>query len=337
MGFKQLKKASRDGTTLSLYLHHGMHLGEVKHDGKRKPYALTPKGLNELNRIENARKMKEATIRYSGEIDSLNDLTFKLPSLRESQSFLLQRSLILRELPLPISVKVAMGGSKEQAFILQDLEDYVLHSGTGIGPRKVPKAVLMGATNMIVKQFVWTNLLERLSMLYEWHAAYDKRIRDQGRMKGVKRLQEMGKPPPLTVESLLGFDISLTIQYDGKWLAKSQDVKVIRQVSRRLAGAILLPLGTSMAPDYPPSYLITLLENGNLLDKKDADRIRAALRGKHADYRAARRVIVEVAFRYLREGGVRTEIRDRVKKTRKTELTDKGIEQGLLKYGQASG
>jgi hypothetical protein len=93
-----------------------MDLGEVNHEGKRKPYSLTDKGLNELDRIEAAQKMRESSIRYVDEIDSSSDLTFKLPSLRRSQSFLMHRSLLLRELPLPIPVKVAIYGSGSKAF-----------------------------------------------------------------------------------------------------------------------------------------------------------------------------------------------------------------------------
>jgi hypothetical protein len=210
----------------------------------------------------------------------------------------------LNELPLPIPVTTSIYATDELAFIFQQVEDDLLDYAY-MGPRKVPAKLLKDATDPLVKRFVWMNILERVHMLMEWHGDHklDPRI---------------GKPPPLSVDSILGFDSSLMIRYEAKQLAKSGGIQELG-IRRRLAGALLLRLACGPHETTPSSSsrdLIPLLQHGGLLDKKDAAKIRQhipkARSGRFMLKRgspepistAGREVILGVALRYLKEGHV---------------------------------
>jgi predicted transcriptional regulator len=292
-----VKVSGRNRVTLSKYLIHGQESGEVQKDARTKEYALTPKGEDELERITTAKKAKHYPVRYSGVVDSLNELEAgdlrKIPGL-----------VSLNELPLPIPVTTSIYATDELAFIFQQVEDDLLDYAH-VGSRKVPAKVLKDATDPLVKRFIWMNILERVQMLMEWHGDYkfDPRIE---------------KPPPLSVDSILGFDSSLMIRYEAKELAKSGGIQELG-IRRRLAGALLLRLACGPHETNPSSSsrdLIPLLQHGGLLDKKDAAKIRQHIpKAKSGRFmlkkgspepisRTGRKVILEVGIRYLKEGHV---------------------------------
>jgi predicted transcriptional regulator len=304
--FTKLFTASgRNKVTLSEYLTHGQELGEIAKDPRTKDYYLTEKGQDELDRLEGQRVEKESPIRYSGEVDSLNEL-----SSYDFDSYQIDGLVRLNELPLPIPVTTAIYGSEELAFLFNWGKDHLLYHD-GVSPRQLSKAMLKGPNYSLVKQFLWMHILERLWGLAQWHGEY-------------RANSKYPKPPSFTLENIIGFDLSLTVRYEGKKLAKSQDVTEIKRTSRRFVGALLLRIGCGITEglSHTSTYeVITLLEEGGLLDAKDAAKVRRALRGTRPIRRRVahgfetvhssggfgepeQRIVLEVAIRYLKEGGI---------------------------------
>lgn len=304
--FTKLVEASRrNKVTLSEYLTHGQELGEIAKDPRTREYFLTEKGEDELDRLEGQRVEKESPIRYSGQVDSLNEL-----SSYDFDSYQIDGLVAFGELPLPIPVTTAIYGSEELAFLFNRGKDHLLYHD-GVSPRQLHKAMLKGPSYSLVKQFVWMHILERLWGLAQWHGEY-------------RANSKYEKPPPFTLESIIGFDLSLTVRYEGKKLAKSQDMNEIRLTSRRFVGALLLRIGCGLTEglSHTSTYeVITLLEEGGLLDGKDAAKVRRALRGTRPIRKRRahgfetvhssggfgepeQRIVLEVAIRYLKEGGI---------------------------------
>ena len=119
-------------------------------------------------------------------------------------------------------------------------------------------------------------------------------------------------PPQLDLESILGFDITFTVSYDGSKLRAAEHLplgrfanreKMRRRMTCRMVGWLLLEIAYDEGCDAPEAFntksmssvrsmyeTIPLLERARLLCDEDVDKIRQG-------------GIVEVAFRYLREAG----------------------------------
>jgi hypothetical protein len=141
----------------------------------------------------------------------------------------------------------------------------------------------------IVKQAIRINIMRLLDL----HRAYDN--------------EKAGKDaPPLTLENMMGFDITFTVSYEGSRLRNFGDQPIRQLLSReqmkdRVVGWLLLEIAYEEGCDAPEAFhmksqspyhslyeTIPLLEKARLLSPQDVDRIR--LGG-----------IVEVAFRYLQK------------------------------------
>lgn len=175
-------------------------------------------------------------------------------------------------LPLPHKVKVGFRGSVEILDLLEEAESLV--EGRA-GSKKKAELTLKGATDSFVKDIMWGAILKRISVLSR--SPRPSVDADKGKRQATGSL---------SVSSILGFDLMFTLRFDGRKLAgliNQKDEKfgeeresgaVARQVRRRLAGAILLWLASRWSCEIPRiRRLITLLRDGDLLEKHDADQI----------------------------------------------------------------
>lgn len=174
------------------------------------------------------------------------------------------------------------------------------------------------------KSLLWDAIMQRMWALINWHKKFDAYGEDEG----------MEKPPPFDLDNLLGFDLAL-IDYKGK--ALMQDIKERRKAGKRLVGAILLRIGSGVqegVSDASTYDVVDFFDRAGLLDKSDADKLRGAFRKlgyRKTVFRRERtskgtlvgswtvevggssrdgtnsdgsKVVLEVACRYLAEGGV---------------------------------
>ena len=293
--FTELSAACRiNQVTLSEYLLHAQEMSEVERDPRTKQYNLTPKGQETIQRILNAEAAKDHPIWFQNRVDSEGDL----------EASDLAGPFSEETTPLPIPVEVTIYGTEElRSDFSLTLVDALAQTGN-IGPRKVPKAKLRLMTGRWAMNFVWGLILPRLFELLDRHHDFKKNARGE-------------QPPPLTLDNILGFDASLTIRYEGKKLVRSQDIQQAHQASRRLIGALLLRLAGGWFFGWDPFSLsapIPLLERGGLLERKDARRLHQILtRKKYGGNvarwhptKADRTTILEIASKYLKEGGVLT-------------------------------
>jgi hypothetical protein len=160
-----------------------------------------------------------------------------------------------------------------------------------IGPKKLHREAGRELTaewaRRIIKSAVRANILRLLDL----HRAYDN--------------GEVRTPPPaLTLENILGFDLTFTVSYDGRRLLKSKDpfARLVerKQMEDRLVGWLLLNIANEEGCDAPQPIggesrirglyyaLIPHLESSGLLTHDDVERIR-------------RGAIVKVAFEHLKD------------------------------------
>jgi len=317
--FNELAKTiGRDHMTLSRYLHHAEESGEVVKTGKtrRSPYSLTPKGQETLQRIVEAQIASKQPILLHGEVNSDGYL----------QPSDLAGSFSESTMPLPLPVDVTMYGTEElrSYFPIRTMD--ILIDKHLVGPKNAPKTTLKLVTGEWAMNFVWTQILTRLMRLYQLHHNYGKKTKNvliitdtKGSILGYHYDENEGaRPPPaLTLDNILGFDATLTIRYEGRKLMKSPDLQEIHRASRRLVGALLLRLAGGWFFGWHPRSIstpISLLERGGLLESKDAEELRLTLahekpvrswfEARWRPSKAARAAILEIACKYLKEGGV---------------------------------
>jgi len=87
------------------------------------------------------------------------------------------------------------------------------------------------------------------------------------------------KTPPLTLENLIGFDLSLNIHYIGKQLldpvdGNIRDAKARENIRKRLAGLLLLRAAYGMDMELIDCRSVDESEEAALLKKKDAAEMR---------------------------------------------------------------
>jgi DNA-binding PadR family transcriptional regulator len=317
----------RSRPTLEVYLTKGAEDGEIKKDPRTREYSLTPAGWAELDRLRTARGLEQAPCHYPAELD--HRLTWGDPSQwlgREPDPSLFYSSAFYSQLPLPVKVYAAVYASKElQAWFLNYQSDAIATVEMGLaGARDVPRLVLenpMVIEPGAVEQFVWNMIGQRMDLL----------------AAELENQNPRERAPLFTLENILGFDTSLTLRYDGAKMfprfVKKRDGSSLKtgvgknerkSIARRLAGAILLTIACGFLPlnaplDWVvknPAALIAEFEKGGLIDREDAatvsrvlsDAARTRMPGKEMDWpeltRSQKSIIGEIAFRYLKDGGV---------------------------------
>jgi hypothetical protein len=268
-------------------------LGEVEKDPASENYRLTAKGRDELDRIASNEEMRDAPIRYTGHVDSLNEL-LGISALSHFDGFRKKETIPLEKMPLPFGVDATVYGSLEIAPMFEELEEFILDHPALLSSsvRKARRLVLKEEVIPAGRQLLWASVLDRLWMLTEWHMLY------------AGKPKEIQKPPPPSLGSILGFDLSLVMRYEGKRLIKEGPRKAY-QAGRRLVGAIVLRLGVGMYEtkgSVSTYHVLRFLERCGLIGEKDARVIHRAF--KDFPQKSARKVIAEVACRYLQDGGV---------------------------------
>jgi hypothetical protein len=305
LGFSQWLAASGlDRWTFNHYRAHALKSEEVRKESKhRGKYHFTEKGQAEIARIEDINRLGKQRRYYRGSLTSLNELS------PPSELWNLEAQVRLLELPLPGSVDVGMYGSEELYPLFEWAENH-LQAIDGVGSKKVRGEFLKGSRH-IVEPFLWTHIWERLSFLLRWHGEYELKFTKEN-------------PPPLTIENILGFDLSLRIDYEGKELLRQAKPEELYKIGRRLVGSVLLKLAYSEEgeSEYSTADVIPLLVKSRLLDEKDAQALIRVVpkevrkrgedqgisfisssRGKFRwEDRTA--IVLPIALRYLSEGGV---------------------------------
>jgi hypothetical protein len=274
--------------TLSQYLKNGKDRHEVEWDQETKKYSLTAKGSDELNRITIVQEIRKRPVSHSYELELSKEITEPdLSDEKESvKPFFLEgfvEDLMSPQLPVPISV--TNYGSDQDLFYSAARAAHMRHPA--LGPRKIGKEILREQTGDVARSVVWSIILDRIWVLLELHRAYSGR-------RTWTHPQCKESPKPLTLENILGFDMTLTIRYEGTKLMKS------KQTAKLLAGSLLLQIAKSegLSPEaaiksgFATLYdIFPYLEKGGLIEGIDIDRIKKG-------------GILEVALRYLAEAGV---------------------------------
>jgi len=171
-----------------------------------------------------------------------------------------------------------------------------------LSSKKAQEEFLKVMTELVVKQFVWRAIWDQAGRMAELQRAFTR---------GETKLPA----PPVNLDSLLGFDLTLTIRYEGKKsmtakLGEIQKQQQIHKIGNRLTGALLLSLGTGSSV-IQSKDLIHLLRRGDLIKGEDADRIMEVIPKKGGTLNdVAKKLILRTAFRYLREGGILAEGND---------------------------
>jgi hypothetical protein len=314
----------RSRPTLEVYLTKGAEDGEIKKDLRTREYSLTAAGRAELDKLRTAQGLEQADCHYPAEIG--HRLTWGNPRLwprRGPRPNLFYRSAYHSELPLPVKVYAAVYASKElRDWFLTYQSDAMAAVEMGLaGAKELPRLVLEDPRVIepgLVERFVWAMIEQRMYLL-----------------AGKLENQYSGQRVPLfTLENILGFDLSLTVRYDGakifpKLVRKKGDGSSLKigvgkdereRIARRLVGAIMLTIACGFMPlNYPldPAALIAEFEKGGLIDRDDAATVSRVLSdaaktgmsgGNERTWpeltRSQRSIIGEIAFRYLKDGDV---------------------------------
>lgn len=319
----------RSRPTLEVYLTKAAEDGEIEKDPKTGKYSLTPAGRAELDRLRTAQGLEHADCHYQAEIDPRRTWRDSHLWPREwPRPNLFYTSSYYSELPLPAKVYAAVYASKElRDWFLTYQSDAMAEVEMGhAGAKELPQLVLKNPMVIepgLIEQFVWGMIEQRMDLLAAEFKDQDPRKR----------------APLFTLENILGFDLSLTVRYDGakmfpKLIGKrgygsSLETGVGKEerkrIARRLAGAILLQIACGFMPlNFPldwlvknPAALIEEFEKGGLIDRDDATIVSRVLsdaakarmsRGNEGDWpkltRSQRSIIGEIAFRYLKDGDV---------------------------------
>jgi predicted transcriptional regulator len=308
LGFTDWMRKSRvDRDTFNDYRAYGLEKEEIDQQQVRGKYQLTSQGRNELERIEYNNRLKNQRKRYNALLTSLNELT------PPPERWYLESQVRDFELPLPAAVDVSFYGS-EELFPLFEWVEYQLQAHDGVGSRKLTGEFLKQTKHM-VEPFLWNHIWERLAYLLRWHGRYE--------LKETKKT-----PPPLTIENILGFDLSFRIDYKGKELLKQlyrsftkDSESELHKIGKRLVGTILLRLAyvEEGETDYSSGDLIPLLVKTGLLDRNDAQLVGSVIPrqivklddngGRTIEegrfrWKDRTGVVLPIALRYLHEGGI---------------------------------
>lgn len=324
LGFNDLVHVSGvNQGTVNEYLAHAKDAGEIaKGRGRRGEYHLTPKGHDKLERIRIERKNVGQKQRkwYDGDVDSIDQL-WNMKELVDPLMF----GTVEKEMPLPLPAYAALYGSVELDCLRETAESSVLNRraiedqwdatlgavwswidhavyGSKFPPNK-PKKLGSKTLHSEARQFLtaeWTRqIVKRVMRVNLFH------LLDLHRAYHNAKLSE--EPPPLSLENILGFDITLTVSYNGSKLRTPPESTLRALLNRqnmqnRLVGWLLLEIAYEEGRNAPKAFqrypstslyhslyeTIPLLEKAGVLRSEDVDRIRQG-------------GIVRVAFRRLEE------------------------------------
>jgi len=257
LGSKKLsEQTSVSRVTLTRHLPNLVSEGYVNRDRKTQKYSSTEKGLHEIDRLQELKWFgnQERGVYLSGIVKG---------KLDASAPFWIGAIQLDEDLPLPIEARASVYISKELAPSF-DYAEYIdrIH---GVGSKSIPGRLLEGTVGDLAKKFWIRNLAEWLVQLVTWHNRY--------KYGEVKQ-----KPPPFSLESILGFDFGVTIRYEGKDAAKRwlNDPKSREKARSRLVGVLLLRMVFSTVVTTHFSYedLLDLMGEGGILLAKEAKRLK---------------------------------------------------------------
>lgn len=321
--FDELARASRrDRMTLTKYLAHGIEEGEVSHDLTTKQYRVLPKGVQQLHRVQDERRRREAAFRYSGSLYPMRhpashlSPVFLPPQEIDPARLAFYTHLALSHLPLIMPFQASLYGSEKLQSVFESAEDTALDALKEIiKPEKVRERILSETLQGLGEQLFWALVTRRLSFLLEWHDYYRKGIPAMphrpkpGRaMRSAERqaYHAFSKPPPLTIENILRFDASATLDFRGEAAFHQLPKKLRQLVGKRLVGSMLLRLaygdptlkmhGAVVAQQFAESGLLKK-EDASVLQKltEQANSRNTALNTQESQ------AIYDMAFRYFEE------------------------------------
>jgi hypothetical protein len=323
--FNDLVEAlGRNRVTVSEYLLHGQKENDIDRDPKTKEYHLTEKGKEEIDRILSDRARQKAPFRYHGKVGpgsgAFVEWKFCFPPPSEwsqnggdyyydmavSVSGSSTYSVWTPRLPLPVDLDASFYGSEEFREFFEGgertfEEDFFLR------PKKSKATILDDAVRPLAEAFFSFFLLQRFLDLLDWHS-------------GSKERQRGEAPSPLTLESVLGFDMSVTIGHHGKerflgrGVPSASEMKERFLITKRLVGALLLRAAYNRDLELGYPY-VDLMQTAGWLDKGDAEAINRSYlqwkkegdpddeRDEPSPDNPLRRLLYETGWRYLKEGG----------------------------------
>lgn len=329
---KDLSKLSKlDYFTFNCYLDHFLKEREIYMDTVSRTYKLTEKGREELHRLDRMVRIQKivgepsTVVYYDGLVDSLNEI--EQDSIIQYFDMLGPLSLP-EQMPLPASIDTGIYASKEVGMFLQLAEDWTRMLGQmkpgAVVDKKVRKMIRTEVVGPFAKALLWDAIMERMWALINWHKHYevDKKVE---------------KPPTFNLDYLLGFNLAIIMEYEGKKLIDPKNYREAiekRKAAKRLVGAILLRIGSGVQEgvDEASTYdVVDFFERGELLSHDDAEKLRSAFRklgyrkvtlrrqrskgriwlssdgggsSRDGTSQEGRMIVLEVACRYLAEGGV---------------------------------
>lgn len=274
--FDSLAEASgRNRVTLTEYLVHGQEESELSRDPRTKEYMLTPKGRDELERLLIEQSRREASFEYHGRIEPSGHSIPPSPTAIGKERYQAVRHMLLGyELPLPLPTTGSIYGSEALKFI-KEAEERSLQD-VNVSPRRIGSEMLDDLVRRYAEPLVWRFILRRLGMLLEWHNYYGKPGEPDD--TDWRRQCRKKKPPPLTVENILGFDLSMSIRYNGTKLLKSGAQMATRSglVERKraeiiLVGATLMNIAYGHPESGDEEGVMDHFRKAGLLRKDEAD------------------------------------------------------------------
>ena len=277
--FDDLHEAThRNRVTLSEYLTHSQEIQEVQRDPKTKEYELTAKGKAELDRLLLEKEMEDAPFHYKEIIHPESEIGFQ-PPMKASE----RRRELFYNLPLPMGLQVNFYGSERLAFLSEGEEE--LFRDFKIPEKDIPRAFVSDQLREYAEDILWKFISRRLWMLLEWHEHYTHNIKppneDSNKIYRSTELRDFGrkKPPPLTLENILGFDLSVTFRFPGKLLDPPKEglptktwIESKRKIEKLLVGALLLRIASGNTMDCEFG-VFEHFEKAGLIKKEDADTI----------------------------------------------------------------
>lgn len=312
LGFVRLSESSRTNrVSLSKYIKHGLEAREIERDPITQEYYLTDDGRDELDahvhhksiNQYHAKRIIQHPIRLSNSFLTLEPNVLKTD---------IDLDHALMNAPLPMPIDVITHGSSMLDSVFDRAEQTTRFLSPGLTSMQAPEEVLKGLIGSFARDLLWGIIMARIwNVLKEHHALsgdgpWNRAVRAESRYNATEN-----PPPLLKLENILGFDLDLTIRYDGKKLMSSRENQAVLErthIADRLAGSILLDIAGRIGCDpefntermidkmFPlgvPSYydLVPLLESGGLLSAQDIEKIR---QGR----------ILEVAYEHMIKGQV---------------------------------
>lgn len=275
-------------------------------DPQTRTYSLAEKGTHELDRLQDLEwfSNRQHEVYLPGQISGGLDLTDILPGVAGRS---------LGPLPIPVSASLYVSKEFERDYHLtEEMLKYTKNYGDKTARRKLLERTAGGP----IEEFFFRHLWERCIKLVKWNVGYKKR--------------EIGEPPPpLDLDSVLGFSLGLTFRYDGRKAIETcrKDPMLLESMRCRLVGYLLLDMSFYERVSYNFTYgeMLKHMGKGGLIPKNDAKRILRLIErihgkrivgvGKDEDFnprwnrhptrgvRKAVKVLLRIALGYLKKGG----------------------------------